>query len=1462
MSERIQFNTEDEVKYFSDDDHSATESDHSFQSLSDVSDDDDDLLNQPIAALKYVTATNSHRVGAINLEDYDGLEDDFPLQDRGLHDLTHKQQILSNGFDYYDEINNKNYSLFEIIKIKRDKSNAELIARTKGQLVKKRDTLVLGTYAPVYHLNPPPPGTNIPPSISNLTETVAADVIGKLQVNVKMGNTHVDKHLVVFPQPVPMPILSLETRPITETQVIRPTEEDLADDPTAIPTLEVNKTNVKIEAFNISPGTAETPPVYTGGVWTASYCPHYKTTPYWKHVMIELRNMLAMSYYEPMHRELENLYHDLNKLTHLNYFGIRWEGQVKRLKDVLKVHLETKGKASPYSIRAIVSNYLQKTREDSDSTLNSLAKEVRVGIDSVVHYDFGSVKSTEQCYTYLATLAEISRTDFTFEKMYDDYNRALDTIFPIPQLLITPDFSNTKRPSIFDLENQWMAQWFVPEFNSFIPFNLISLNPQSNAGVLFMSRNPKSTATNELPRVERTHADVIASEVALAQRFLSTIHIVAQNMKTSNKYNMDLVYNAFNFLWVSLYKPKAEVYEIPGAEFNGERNDMNTKTRNICATNVCAFLPGMPITSVTHKVAPCYHESPQSRILLGFSPFKGGADRLIRMMLASSVVYDQPGKIKIHTLTYSDNLYIYGIYYNVNTNTSTLMWRSLDGVKMEGAITLDDVYLENQRKISKLQTNSQHRPQDDDDSKTNSHSKFIPVSPAFVQYACSIEPSLMTRQKGLLGKTQFQVPGMASGSVGTGYTNTAKMGGLAASLDGKIISLDEFPQSTEKLGAVREPCDIYRLQLTVECVTDLDLGSSRRPSDMYDHLVRSNTGKTIAFDLLGYDIFFIDDLATRAAMYDNEADLLNDDHPRVPLIMPCLDKKRLLKSLMFHKFTYYMKKKDQEEFPLEMRNAMQILLLRVLYLIGGYAYPELSTLIRHMINVLMTEAGFNNNTAENKQNLDAIVDHLISTLEEENGLTSILSTLKHEFSSLGIPSFDSLLSLHGYPIGVPSTCGTITPNLLRQFLLKYYFQNNHSLGPRIDDTDALKDYSFEARVKVYKQKAKDNPSSMINRRINTELGQMQLYFLEIYHKLIFKPKILIYFATKYVETFRNAGYKITLLNSYEDDEPYVMESTRMVVSDINSDVELDSSASFKLHDLNDESLMMHEVQREADNVSISNITVNTNGDNVSAIASRTSNKKGQVKPLSKVPMILTDTTYKFQKQKLEESSFTNQVIMSALQTLSNGRGNDKELLKRKDDALYESQTNDSIAEGQNLRDYLIFVSTTNSGLLSLYLHDTEPEAWKDFHVAFTRKVTTFVTERILAYLIEYIQVPEIKNRLDYPTVQKELKRYLEINKDKPMPYRKFPFRFELKESRDKVHLIYEGDVMLNGITDGYSFVLGFAKDIKIYKLKTQDIKVNLLRQYKKVEKGIRKDKAQAKKSQRKAQKHGEKIAID
>jgi hypothetical protein len=423
-------------------------------------------------------------------------------------------------------------------------------------------------------------------------------------------------------------------------------------------------------------------------------------------------------------------------------------------------------------------------------------------------------------------------------------------------------FKRTTSPRL--MQERWEEIW--KEKGQPVPFPLIYLNPDSNAGPLYPESKHREVALDEF------------MNSGIMMRMIEKEGIAS--------------YPALLTMKLTQMKPKNEVYERP-TEGKGP-----TKVRNIFATNMSAFIPAQIILTLAYSRAPRFWEHTTSRSMYGWSPFKGGMTTFMYFCMSRKL---EDGSLDV--LLYSDNLYI---ILRRGTLRSVI---SLDGAKLEACHDSGTVRRTAARWMRACKFNSETTSEPNE------------VTSTWVRYMLDLFPEFAGNAAALIGTKQLQVPGLASGSLGTMQLNHELMANVADTIKRKALDRSFFSVDDDKLlQKFNDAASMWGVTLTMENITTFP----DDPTASFQYFAERE-GDVIRMDVLGFDAYVrvIDD-----KLY----------------FSPALTRKRLMQSLVFHKFIAY------NEYSETMVDVLKAVIYKVMYAIGGYAHKDIGEVLQNLVH--------------------------------------------------------------------------------------------------------------------------------------------------------------------------------------------------------------------------------------------------------------------------------------------------------------------------------------------------------------------------------------------------------------------------------------------------------------------------------------------------------------------------------
>jgi hypothetical protein len=323
-------------------------------------------------------------------------------------------------------------------------------------------------------------------------------------------------------------------------------------------------------------------------------------------------------------------------------------------------------------------------------------------------------------------------------------------------------------------------------------------------------------------------------------------------------------------------KPKEEVYL---------QSQFATKTRNIMVVSSFAQMPAHILMKSVHHNSPNYIDDDHAGVILGFTAFKGGMDAFIRQL------WKKVAKTGMTTAVYADNLHI----LQLDPDTGTYLYASLDGAKMEATITPSDVHF-HMRRIIDL------------------HMGFYKSTPrGWINYALQVLPTLDADAIGLFSNQQFPIPGLPSGVVGTAYFNTAKMCGVQHGA--KILNIKALELVGDQVVLTKE-----FTQLCADVGVVLQVESFILQAQQSLAIQPKNPNIVQPVDVLGFNVVYYVDL-------------------NISMWLPVLNYGRILKALIFNK--RHRNARGESTLSVAESALLQLIKITALYYLGGWYYTPL-----------------------------------------------------------------------------------------------------------------------------------------------------------------------------------------------------------------------------------------------------------------------------------------------------------------------------------------------------------------------------------------------------------------------------------------------------------------------------------------------------------------------------------------
>jgi len=579
---------------------------------------------------------------------------------------------------------------------------------------------------------------------------------------------------------------------------------------------------------------------------------------------------------------------------------------------------------------------------------------------------------------------------------YADYVQKMQVVFPLPDLRMVPFTTpSTYRQYLLLLPGpvgDYMRSKHIDEFPWFSteeakPYlgSYLTVKKSASAGLLWNAINPEEGSSHDVN---------ILNEFALSAQMMSDLQSVLQEAATTGSFKvLAEFYDAWDFLRLSAFHPKPEVYSHEKAQ------------RIIYGANTVAFHPALLLLRLIHAKAlradpktllnnKSFREITSFNVVLThFTPLLGGIQELMEGMKSVLLDSDFVPFGCFVPFVYSDNLYLFYKGKESKSGKMYIMYFSLDGNKMEGSHSRATVSSEFARvaqisfgldqsaadpthrinsqlsKGSKIRdyyggTITQEKPlvapgtekkvkrkiaaaklSADEALGWEAHSSEDNpnMTATWFHYITHFLPSLCVNTVALAGRTQFIVPGQASGIAPTYHLNTALMC-LTVSDFYKWEPVDDLRAIIMR--KVKKDADGY-------AVIDADDFFKHIP-ELYDNLKRDGISlkvtsiigmvgaglyeelakpQVVPVDLLGFDV--------KGVMLDNSLRLC-----------AVLQRSRMLKAMLFSKGQIRRSKSLQEAVKIDSDNVLDQLLsltvYRTMYMVGGWLDPAISVLLEYL----------------------------------------------------------------------------------------------------------------------------------------------------------------------------------------------------------------------------------------------------------------------------------------------------------------------------------------------------------------------------------------------------------------------------------------------------------------------------------------------------------------------------------
>jgi hypothetical protein len=362
----------------------------------------------------------------------------------------------------------------------------------------------------------------------------------------------------------------------------------------------------------------------------------------------------------------------------------------------------------------------------------------------------------------------------------------------------------------------------------------------------------------------------------------------------------------FSWLQLARMKNKAEVYT---------REKHRQKSRNYFAVQQAAFYPAAAFFNMVFAKPRVF---PHGSTIAKLNVFKGGLDRLLDAAIGKlKLIAGRNGKkggFPSTGFVYSDNVYF------VELHGAEVWWISADGKAMESSTSKSTIEIKMKYRLDALEA------------------KNVKFHNAWRFYLEKVFPTLAANAVAVFGPVQIRIPHLLSGVQGTFYENDdmseifLKRVLQLQQENGYAHPLVHYNNSWEKgrnwLQAQKE----VGVTMKVEHVNK-NFGTRWASANEMDNVDNS----VVVLDLLGYDAVPARTLG------------------RLKGLVPVLDKDRLLAAVTFSKSRFYATKANVSAAGISLK-LLTLIRLRVLYVIGGWYYPEtrdsLPLLCRQMLSTL------------------------------------------------------------------------------------------------------------------------------------------------------------------------------------------------------------------------------------------------------------------------------------------------------------------------------------------------------------------------------------------------------------------------------------------------------------------------------------------------------------------------------
>jgi len=524
----------------------------------------------------------------------------------------------------------------------------------------------------------------------------------------------------------------------------------------------------------------------------------------------------------------------------------------------------------------------------------------------------------------------ITLPDFIFDQAYlhhcDNFIRTLQLLYSrsrrarVFRQTMRSEFERTKQSEIRYLDLVLKPSDIPSEDHT---FPIFSAPADTNSGFFFNKKHGFINLKPDLPEEYWALGNFRASsnyvsELTTLQFFIRDL-VRAIDPHVPKQFRKDLLEVLRNWSFIALAKtvPKVEVYKITKWE---------VKERNIYSVNTFFYELYLAITKMmTYHQPRAWEENSTNKCLEYFSC----ADNVIGKLMNKCMRQAKLTPFIIDYLVYSDNIY----FYYFDDIREQFVWISCDGSTMESCINYPIALFAMAKQINVLFPGAidfekflsgilQLRKEKRRGGKGNNATP-VPVSEFlskivkksfFKKKAKNIPYFLIgyflltaynaTHTIGVLGASQFLVPGMASGVGPTFQLNTALMDLVAAILKHDFVDIiASRPPTKEESGKEWYKTNVFRNRKGSSPfgINLLESASKDAVRKEFDFIVNFFKHKGVNLKVEAVEIIKSSERTPRIL----ELDLLGFDAYHIPLLkdyfIPVLAKDRLDKALAFSK---------------------------------------------------------------------------------------------------------------------------------------------------------------------------------------------------------------------------------------------------------------------------------------------------------------------------------------------------------------------------------------------------------------------------------------------------------------------------------------------------------------------------------------------------------------------------------